>query len=631
MYTATSRAVDFLYVGYIDNNKNITDLNLISKLDKVKTSKDSNFDSSIKELQEKLVILKQFDLSISEQEEEEDQDDREDEEEQEDTDTPNPQPTPPTTPTSPTSGVVETKEEEPEAIPDETITEEDVEDIEIVEEEEPTTGNTFQHKVTTDDNIGNPPASSNKFSIPIGAPSHDSFYEVTDPNTGEVVFKGIKALTPTDPVYIVKANTRERDAENKPAGFLVVTPTKKNGLYSLLGILTEAEQELHKEKLVDSAPIIYTRDNSYPDADSLVNIPIDLDNSNSITVTLDQDATTPITYNYVSRNSISPEFKPFSIARKFVDNLNSPTVVITEDGEKVQISPDSQLEVNPSTAVRIGIASKTSVPKGVKRFIPSLGHPIMLISNIVRKVGVISSNMADQVIILTPKLLNKNNKFHYEKFIKPIEDFVSSVEKMHEKLAGLNIGPEFRLGYKTTANNSTNHFSKLIANLADLYYYKNNGKELKDETYNKAYSYLEKLFGKDLRTDNSLDSLLELAVEIDTQVHGKYAEKRVRLGKGDSQKAFNAIARSNLWVLDADNPNQALVIRDAKTVETEGTKEKFERGKSKGKTVAISGRNLLGRITDYKGDFTIGNTMDPEVKKYVGRTNASYLKRTGQV
>jgi hypothetical protein len=84
-------------------------------------------------------------------------------------------------------------------------------------------------------------------------------------------------------------------------------------------------------------------------------------------------------------------------------------------------------------------------------------------------------------------------------------------------------------------------------------------------------------------------------------------------------------------VLDADNPNQALVIRDAKTVETEGTKEKFERGKSKGKTVAISGRNLLGRITDYKGDFTIGNTMDPEVKKYVGRTNASYLKRTGQV
>lgn len=598
MYTATSRGKYFVYVGHITSAANKVDSDLLNKAQSVKMQKDNNFAGIRSYLADALSVLGKFGVDVQDAPQEpekpagtepkekvknfeefitgettdkgkEDEIDERTDDETNDVrdDDENPKPSDP-----------EQKEE--------------VDDIEI---DEDTTEHDEDHVtnevITTSKPISPENTSQNTQSLIES--SSNVFKPMTASIDGVVkeVFKGINAFIETDAPLEVQL-IRARGKGDSEERFMIVRQEPE--AFIVLGILTPEEL-----KNYDTANLQL---NSYAatGTNNVIQIP---QFKGGKTYQVDLQKSKGLKYQYQSGRS---KFDFNSVVKKWAESffgkIRSIRGEVLDTDYEVQIANEAVLD-----QARIVVPTKGNKGGNV---IVDAGKPYILISGAqsVRKskgksIGDVSSAIADQFIMLTPRLLNRNNNKH-KAYIEPLQKYIASIKQFHGTLnqwLGKDVDrKKYQLG--------SFEFSELVTLLANVHAYNTLGDySLGEKTEltesDQTYGILFTLFpNKEFL--QSGHPLLTQAAEIDVAVHGEWADRQTtrknsktkavevkyrRDNKGQAQQMFDKLARANLWTNIPNDKGgyRPGILRDDRLVP-------FFKNGQEDSVVKTVGRHLLG-------------------------------------
>lgn len=645
LYTATSRAKEFVYLGNVKNAKNKVDEQLVEKSQSIKNQKQDNFAGILAYLSSAKNILSQLGMSDTNEtsaEEEETESEMEETNQIENLDLEQ----------------ILSEEEIPRdkkadrddrGVDDKPIsqrddsqeqgklTEDHTNNIEDYVEDEPNTeevDNTYTEKtikkeveeqetpVTTENTSPN--------SITLLESSSNVFNEMFVDYKGEriSVFEGVNSFIKGNKNLDVKLiNTVSREGVSKV--IIAKKSTVNPSLFIVMGVLTNEELPLYQ--IDNLPPITYSQvsNNVY----EINNLPAGASNSYRV----DLNKTKPTVYRYTSARrkfNVNDVFDKW--VKSFFGNVRSLRGETLQSDYRFDIGNEGQVRENlriviPETK---DLTSKGKYASLAKDNVIQAGKPFLLLKgallNRVTKTGkTLSDSMKDQAILLTPRLLSLYNKAHLDQYINPIQNYIENVRKLEKliesKLKDKSLTKDFKLGQPK--------FSILVTHLSNVYA----AKTIAEYTLGKAtffdpsdqnYGYIFDLFIKDnTLADFGDNGIYNLASKVDIDIHGEYEDRIIVAKKGSNkdntekektfkrnyqgrvQKAFDKLARANLWTTV---DSRAVLLRDTRPISFVDTT-----GKTQRKDI-ITGRNLLGWSSDNQ-ETTVSNNYTSKIKGYLSQ------------
>ncbi len=597
MYTATSRGKYFVYVGHITSASNKVDADLLNKAQSVKTQKEDNFAGIRSYLADALSVLGKVGIDVQEVPEVKFEE----------------------KPTESKEKIKnfeefitgETTDKEKENILDERTDDEtnDVRDDDVnsnpssPEQQEDTESitppeNTDEHDedhVTNEVKEQKPisPENTSQNTQSLIESSSNVFKSMKTTIDGVVkeVFKGINAFIKDNislEVQLIKARGRG-DSEDR---YMFVR--QEPDAFIVLGILTPEELSNYNTDNLELNQYTSTG------TSNVIQIP---QFKGGKTYQVDLQKSKGLKYQYQSGRN---KFDFNSVVKKWKDSFFGKVRSIR--GEILDTDYEFQI-ANEATLDQAKIVVPTKGNKG-GNVVVDAGKPYILISGVesVRKskgksIGTVSSAVADQFIMLTPRLLNRNNQKH-KSYIEPIQQYISIVKQFHGTLNKWLSTTIDRSKYQLGSVN----FSELVTLLANVHAYftiddYSLGESTELSATDKTYGILYDLFpNKEFLQPNH--PLLTQAAEIDIAIHGKWADRKTqrknaktkkvetkyrRNNKGQAQQMFDKLARANLWttIPNENGGYRVAVLRDDRI-------ENFVKNGQEDSAVKIVGRQLLG-------------------------------------
>lgn len=595
MYTATSRAVNFLHLGNIVGGKTVFSPNLEKLIEKNQSDLEQAKEDRLEYLNDLIAHLP-IDDALMEEEleeevvEEEDIEDvtaeQEDEVEENELD-----------PESDTEGELEellnsmedsSSEPEVEEEPD-TPTETEEATIPEIENEienyEPVVEGPSTHEGHEKEFMNRKTTEGKQL---IGServifePEYNAFTPIEDAY-GKEIWPGLDRYIQKNKDVLIEIFKVSVPGQQTPD--VIYATQLQDGNYVRLGMLTEAE--LDKYPGLDQVSEI-TFEEPYP---SIIR-PTAGEVTNSIQGTMIANKSNTLRYLYGDKYR---KFDLESIFERWRDWFFSPA-----DKEH-----DFEL-ANEDTVykkLRIKIFNDKDIARFRGNMTPAKGVPYLLIEDWRRSTrkGASASKGKPQLVRLTPKKLNNRKHKH---LTAPINQYIKTVKKF-EKLLQTRYGLIAKLG--------TPEFGDIVTKLSNIWA-KNNVPDFTNKVdldpNNKYYGNIV----KQIEDIENQKELLELAMKVDSLVHGdwdvrpKSQGKYTRLHTGDAQKAFDLIARSNLFVtID----NQDIVLRDTRPT---SFKKRAKGSKKSEYTYTVTGRSLLGSMSTKK--LTYDDVIDRHMRAY---------------
>lgn len=578
MYTAASRAVDFLYVSRVEGGKNVEDLtstqfteknnedklasfderiawmeHVTSKLDELLTADDITASGDInvptteepiveEEVGENFTSPDQFEKEILDQVEKAQRvlDDSIGED-----------PSDIATEISKQEKKVDT-DEDVEVISDDSygVTEDEVDSMAT--------------RPPKDGDIGGSPF---RRAFNLKEPQSSIFKPVyNDSLKNDLAYEGLENALKRGPVkaYLARWNHPDYDGLNQ----VVVLTEAEAGGHAILAVLREEE--------VSALPVNYDNISSYQFGQvtkGIVYTNVPLDKSNNLTISTGSSG---LKYKYLAGEI---NHKPFSVKDIFTKWLEGMT-----QGGEIDLS-DVRITFKVFNQKEISQYPNRNLRETLK---PGLSY--LEISGWKRQGS--DSPGANQVIRLPNQKIGNLSEEQKSEHTNHIEKFSAIVEEFTKKLESIVGSRDIVLG--------TRSFTNFVYALSNLYAYKffdrplGKGKNKKIEDYlnpkHKTYGKLFSTFGPVNILEQ--DELMNLAKELDELIHGTWEKENGKLRarrehNGIAQKQFDRIARSNLYTI---LPNGSLImLRDTKAVSA--TIDKLNPFRK------VVGRTLLGYAT----------------------------------
>ncbi len=656
LYTATSRAKEFVYLGNVKNAKNKVDEQLVEKSQSIKNQKQDNFAGILAYLASAKTILSRLGVSVTDETsaEEEKKEDSETEMEESDRNE--------NLDLAELLGEEETskkkksrrddreEDDKPISQRDDSqeqgkTTEDHTNNTEDFVEDEPNTDeldNTHTEKtieeeikeqetpITTENTSPN--------SISLLESSSNVFNEMYIDYEGEriKVFDGINSFIKGNKNLDVELINTVSAEGNVQKVIIARRSTEYPKLFVVMGVLTDEELPLYQASNLPEVTYRQKAHNVY----EINNLPAGATKSYRV----DLNKTKPTVYRYTAARR---KFNVYDVFDKWVNSffgkvrslrgetLSSDYVFELSNAEKVK---DNLKIIIPNTR---DLSSSGKYSELAESGVVQAGKPFLLlrgalVNRTTKGNKTLSAPQKDQAILLTPRLLSLHNKLHMEQYIDPMQDYITAVKRLErviaENLRDKSVAAKYKLG--------TAEFSILVTHLSNVYANRtvegySLGKNTSFDPADKNYGYLFDLFETQaLSVIDETNHLFHFASLVDIDIHGEYKDRIILAKKGSNketdekektfkrnyqgkvQKAFDRLARANLWTTV---DNKAILLRDTRTV-TYVTKE----GKVNSKAV-VTGRNLLGWASVNQED-TVSAKFNSKIKGYLAQATARSKK-----
>lgn len=549
LYTATSRAVDFLYVARMPNAQNNLDMGMESRVQNNQKEKIDSFDNMINELQRMIDTLKELGIKYKRKESLRDTNKDEGEE------------VPETKEQEQNNEKAEEIIEEEESIPEEETPEPEPKPepgegetiTETEEEVEPTRERPTKSEKDDGGSIQVPPGRSIRT---LAEPQHAIFNPIIDESNTEI-YEGLEAQLEDGPI---EARIVTLDNGTGATQVAILAPINSDkGIFAKVAVLTRKEIEDYG---IDYDAVPKTPYSAVADPKgTVVSIP---PNTDSIPVT------------------ISDTSSKFSMKYRTSPEDRRPLVSIAPIVEKVvRGMSDGQAPIDMSQAeysIRIFSEKEVDEMQG-QNFEPQEGYAYLEISNWKREGA---TRFAKPLYIrLINNSLAETSESEREYHTGKIRSFIELIEEM-ERLLAEDYSLPFRLGSR--------EFTRFVYEIVDLHVI-TLGKKKRYQEFDKNFRYLLKHFGSEIEQqfqDGMHGDLIDLAIKIDEAVHGTLIREdgsvRARRNhNGAAQKQFDRLARNNLYMVGPRN--QVITLRDVR---------RFINKKKKIDKEELVGRTLLG-------------------------------------